>query len=73
MMGTKRRNFRPLPDNISLEDLVPKDDFYRRMEEKLDLLSSGIWFGTAMLLLSVAPASIPWFSSSSSLSFSSKD
>jgi transposase len=37
MMGTKRRNFRPLPDNISLEDLVPKDNFYRRLEEKLDL------------------------------------
>jgi transposase len=37
MMGAKQRNFRPLPDNISLEDLVPKDNFYRRMEEKLHL------------------------------------
>jgi hypothetical protein len=35
MMGTKRRIFRPLPDNISLEDLLPKDNFYRRLEEKL--------------------------------------
>lgn len=37
MMGTKDRNFRPLPDNVSLEDLVPKDNFYRRVEEHLDL------------------------------------
>ena len=37
MMGTKERNFRSLPDEISLEELVPKDDFYRRLEERLDL------------------------------------
>src|SRR5919112_1717618 len=37
MMGTKERNFQPLPENISLEDLVPEDNFYRRLEEKLDL------------------------------------
>jgi transposase len=37
MMGTKERNFRSLPDNISLEELVPKDNFYRRLEERLDL------------------------------------
>jgi transposase len=37
MMGTKERNFRPLPEDISLEDLVPQDNFYRRLEEKLDL------------------------------------
>jgi transposase len=37
MMGLKERNFQPLPDDISLEDLVPKDNFYRRLEEKLDL------------------------------------
>jgi Transposase domain (DUF772) len=37
MMGTKERNFRSLPDDISLEDLVPKDNFYRRLQEKLDL------------------------------------
>jgi len=37
MMGTKERNFRSLPEDISLEELVPKDNFYRRLEERLDL------------------------------------
>ena len=37
MMGTKERNFRSLPEDISLEDLVPKDNFYRRLQERLDL------------------------------------
>ena len=37
MMGTKERNFHSLPDEISLEELVPKDNFYRRLEERLDL------------------------------------
>jgi transposase len=36
MMGTKTRNFTPLPD-LSLEELVPKDNFYRRLEATLDL------------------------------------
>jgi hypothetical protein len=36
MMGTKLRNFASLPD-LSLEELVPKDNFYRRLEETLDL------------------------------------
>ncbi len=36
MMGTKIREFAPLPD-LSLEELVPKDNFYRRLEERLDL------------------------------------
>lgn len=36
MMGTKIRNFSPLPD-LSLEEIVPKDNFYRRLEERLDL------------------------------------
>src|SRR3954465_3060545 len=36
MLGTKIRAFTPLP-NLSLEELVPKDNFYRRLEEKLDL------------------------------------
>ena len=31
MMGTKERNFRSLPEDISLEDLVPEDNFYRRL------------------------------------------
>ena len=36
MMGTKIRNFAPLPD-LSLEELVPKDNFYRRLDAMLDL------------------------------------
>ena len=36
MMGIKERSFASL-ENTSLEDLVPKDNFYRRLEEKLDL------------------------------------
>jgi transposase len=36
MMGTKIRNFAPLPD-LSLEELVPKHNFYRRLEGTLDL------------------------------------
>jgi transposase len=37
MMGTKERNFQPLPEDMSLEDLVPEDNFYRLLQEKLDL------------------------------------
>jgi transposase len=37
MMGIKEREFRPLPDNLSLEELVPKDNFYRRVEGRIDL------------------------------------
>jgi transposase len=37
MMGTKIRNFAPLPREVSLEDLVPKDNFYRRLEATLNL------------------------------------
>ena len=36
MMATKIRDFAPLPD-LSLEELVPKDNFYRRLEAALDL------------------------------------
>ena len=36
MMGTKVRDFAPLP-NLSLEELVPKDNFYRRLDATLDL------------------------------------
>jgi transposase len=36
MMGMKERNFSPLPD-LSLEELVPKDHFYRSLEMTLDL------------------------------------
>jgi transposase len=37
MMGTKVRSFAPLPHDLSLEDLVPQDNFYRRLEATLDL------------------------------------
>jgi transposase len=37
MMGTKNRRFDPLPRDISLEDLVPNDHFYRRLEAWTDL------------------------------------
>jgi transposase len=37
MMGTKIRSFSPLPRDVSLEDLVPTDHFYRRLEADLDL------------------------------------
>lgn len=37
MMGTKIRSFAPLPSDISLEDLVPEENFYRRLEATLDL------------------------------------
>jgi transposase len=37
MMGTKVRTFSPLPHDLSLEELVPKDSFYRRLEARLDL------------------------------------
>jgi transposase len=36
VMGTKLRNFAPLTE-LSLEELVPKDNFYRHLEETLDL------------------------------------
>src|SRR5688572_23386183 len=37
MMGKKFRHFAPLPTNLSLEELVPKDNFYRRLDRELDL------------------------------------
>jgi hypothetical protein len=37
-MGTKVRSFSALPDDLSLEGLVPDDHFYRRLvEARLDL------------------------------------
>ena len=37
MMGTKKtRNFAPLPD-LSLEELIPQDNFYRHLDARLDL------------------------------------
>jgi transposase len=37
MMGIKERHCRPLPGNVSLEELVPKDNLYRHLEAQLDL------------------------------------
>jgi len=37
MMGTKVRVFAPLLEDLSLEDLVPEEHFYRRLEARLDL------------------------------------
>ena len=37
MMGTKIRSFAPLPEDVSLEHLVPEAHFYRRLEARLDL------------------------------------
>ena len=37
MMGIKVRSFATLPRDLSLEDLVPEDHFYRRLETRLDL------------------------------------
>jgi transposase len=36
MMGSKERHFAPLT-NLSLEELVPADHFYRHLERTLDL------------------------------------
>jgi transposase len=36
MMGQKERRFAPLI-NVSLEELVPQDHFYRHLERTLDL------------------------------------
>jgi hypothetical protein len=36
MMGTKERHFAPLI-NLSVEQLVPQDHFYRQLEKSLDL------------------------------------
>jgi hypothetical protein len=38
--GHKERNFSPLKD-LSLEELVPKDNFYHRLERTVDL--SFVW------------------------------
>lgn len=37
MMGTKVRHFSPLPRDLSLEELVPSEHFYRRLEDRIDL------------------------------------
>src|SRR5215208_3778579 len=37
MMGTKIRSFAPMPRDLSLEHLVTEDNFYHRLEARLDL------------------------------------
>ena len=37
MMGIKERGFQRLPEDLSLDLLVPEDNFYWRLEEMLDL------------------------------------
>jgi hypothetical protein len=37
MMGIKEPRFDPLPRTVSQEDLVPADDLYRRLEERVYL------------------------------------
>ena len=37
MMGIKDHSFAPLPHDLSLEDLVPKENFYRSLHDALDL------------------------------------
>ncbi len=37
MTGIKERAFRPLRTNLSLEEMVPKDNFYRRLEGRIYL------------------------------------
>jgi len=36
-MGFKERVFSALPPEVSLEELVPDDHFYRRLQARLDL------------------------------------
>jgi hypothetical protein len=36
MLGHKARDFRPLTA-VSLEDLLPEDNFYRQVERSIDL------------------------------------
>jgi hypothetical protein len=70
-MGMKIRRFSPLPRDLSLEDLIPVDHFYHRLEEALDLsfvreLVAPLYAGAAGLPW------ILWSSSSSSSSCSSR-
>lgn len=64
MMGTKIRSFTPLPPEISLEDLVAEDHFYRRLQARLDLsfvreLVRPLYAGAAGLLLTLLSSSKP--------------
>jgi len=50
MMGTKERCFAPLV-NVSLEELVPADHFYRRLGSTLDFSFIGLWGTTERRVL----------------------
>ena len=41
MMGAKIRSFAHLPDDLYLNELVPQDNFYRRLEANSTFRSSG--------------------------------
>ena len=43
MMFIKKRNFRPIPDNTSLDGLVPNDNFYRPSRRGSTSYSSENW------------------------------
>jgi len=67
MMAIKERNFSPL-ENLSLEELVPKDNFYRRLEATLDLSFVRELVRDRATLRAGDPRSTRWFSSSSNSS-----
>jgi hypothetical protein len=59
MMGKKERVFSPLPRNISLEDFVPENNFYRRLEKALDLSFTR----NLVHLYDYVPGKADWFAS----------
>jgi hypothetical protein len=68
------RTFSPLPHDLSLEDLVPNDHFYRRLEARLDLsfvreLVGPLYARAAGLLLTLSSSSSCswWFSKNRSI------
>src|SRR5215212_752680 len=71
MMGIKERNFRPLPDDLSLEVMVPRDNFYRRLGRGSTSLSCASWCYLCMPK-EAGTRSTRWSSSSYSSCFSSK-
>jgi hypothetical protein len=65
MMGTKERNFSSLED-LSLEDLLPEEIFYRRLERTVDLSFVRELVSRTATLRAGDPRSTRWFSSSCS-------
>ena len=66
MMGTKIRNFTPLPREVSLEHLVPKDNFYPVASRRRSTSRSSGTSSRTTTLLRAVRASIPWSSSACS-------